>query len=276
MRIDYDISTVAPYINWDYFYYAWGMHNKPEAEKLALRQEAVTMLRNLEGRYHTYALFVLADCHSEGDDIVLDGGESVSDGINDVVPDGGFRFPMLRQQVAGSEHLSLSDFVHPQHDRIGIFCTTADLGLETDFSHDEYQRMMAQLLADRLAEATAELMHEAVRKTYWGYAPGEQLTMKQLHAEQFVGIRPAVGYPSLPDTSMNFLIDQLLDLSQVGVRLTESGAMKPHASVSGFMIAHPRARYFAIGKIGADQLGDYARRRGLPVEVMRKFLAANL
>ena len=276
MKIDYDISTVAPYINWDYFYYAWGMHNKPEAEKLALRQEAVTMLRNLEERYHTYALFMLADCHSEGDDIVLDGSKSVSDGINDVVPDGGFRFPMLRQQVAGSEHLSLSDFVHPQHDRIGIFCTTADLGLETDFSHDEYQRMMAQLLADRLAEATAELMHEAVRKTYWGYAPDEQLTMQQLHAEQFVGIRPAVGYPSLPDTSMNFLIDQLLDLSQVGVRLTESGAMKPHASVSGFMIAHPRARYFAIGKIGADQLGDYARRRGLPVEVMRRFLAANL
>jgi len=276
MRIDYDISTVAPYINWDYFYYAWGMHNKPETEKLALRQEAVTMLRNLEERYHTYALFMLADCHSEGDDIVLDGSKSVSDGINEVVPDGGFRFPMLRQQVAGSEHLSLSDFVHPQHDRIGIFCTTADLGLETDFSHDEYQRMMAQLLADRLAEATAELMHEAVRKTYWGYAPDEQLTMKQLHAEQFVGIRPAVGYPSLPDTSMNFLIDQLLDLSQVGVRLTESGAMKPHASVSGFMIAHPRARYFAIGKIGADQLGDYARRRGLPVEVMRRFLAANL
>jgi cobalamin-dependent methionine synthase I len=252
------------------------MHNKPETEKLTLRQEAETMLRNLEERYHTYALFLLADCHSEGDDIVLDGGKSVSEGIDDVVPDGGFRFPMLRQQVAGSEHLSLSDFVHPQHDRIGIFCTTADLGLETDFSHDEYQRMMAQLLADRLAEATAELMHEAVRKTYWGYAPDEQLTMKQLHAEQFVGIRPAVGYPSLPDTSMNFLIDQLLDLSQVGVRLTESGAMKPHASVSGFMIAHPRARYFAIGKIGADQLGDYARRRGLPVEVMRRFLAANL
>ena len=276
MRIDYDISTVAPYINWDYFYYAWGMHNKPEAEKHALRQEAVTMLRNLEERYHTYALFLLADCHSEGDDIVLDGSKSVSEGIDDIVPDGGFRFPMLRQQVAGSEHLSLSDFVHPQHDRIGIFCTTADLGLETDFSHDEYQRMMAQLLADRLAEATAELMHEAVRKTYWGYAPDEQLTMQQLHAEQFVGIRPAVGYPSLPDTSMNFLIDQLLDLSQVGVRLTESGAMKPHASVSGFMIAHPRARYFAIGKIGADQLGDYARRRGLPVEVMRRFLAANL
>ena len=261
MRIDYDISTVAPYINWDYFYYAWGMHNKPEAEKQALHQEAEAMLHTLEDRYHTYALFLLADCHSEGDDIVLDDG---------------FRFPMLRQQVVGSEHLSLSDFIHPQHDRIGIFCTTADLGLETDFSHDEYQRMMVQLLADRLAEATAELMHEAVRKTYWGYAPGEQLTMKQLHAEQFVGIRPAVGYPSLPDTSMNFLIDQLLDLSQVGVRLTESGAMKPHASVSGFMIAHPRARYFAIGKIGADQLGDYARRRGLPVEVMRRFLAANL
>ena len=94
--------------------------------------------------------------------------------------------------------------------------------------------------------------------------------------EKFQGIRPAVGYPSLPDTSLNFVLDELIDMKQIGIRLTESGAMKPHASVSGLMIAHPQARYFNLGKIGEDQLQDYARRRGLPVEVCRKFLAANL
>ena len=133
-----------------------------------------------------------------------------------------------------------------------------------------------QLLADRLAEATAERMHEEVRKNYWGYAPNENLTMEELHMERFQGIRPAVGYPSLPDTSFNFLIDSVLDMRDIGIRLTESGAMKPHASVSGLMISHPKARYFTIGKIGEDQLVDYSRRRGLPVEVCRKFLAANL
>jgi cobalamin-dependent methionine synthase I len=172
--------------------------------------------------------------------------------------------------------LCLADFIHPESDRIGVFATTVDMGLETDFDHDDYMKMMAQLLADRLAEATAEKMHQEVRKRYWGYAPDEQLTMQQLHAEQFLGIRPAVGYPSLPDTSMNFVIDELIGLQQIGIRLTASGAMKPHASVSGFMIANPQARYFALGKIGEDQLADYARRRGLPLEVMRKFLATNL
>jgi len=100
--------------------------------------------------------------------------------------------------------------------------------------------------------------------------------MQELHAEKFQGIRPAVGYPSLPDTSMNFLIDELIDMKQIGIRLTESGAMKPHASVSGLMIALEKARYFTLGKIGEDQLNDYAHRRGLPVEVMRKFLLSNL
>jgi cobalamin-dependent methionine synthase I len=136
--------------------------------------------------------------------------------------------------------------------------------------------MMMQLLADRLAEATAELLHEQVRKTFWGYAPDEQLTMDDLLQERFQGIRPAVGYPSLPDTSVNFLIDSLIDMRQIGIRLTSNGAMKPHASVSGLMLAHPSARYFAVGKIDEEQLSDYARRRGVPVELMRKFLGSNL
>ena len=110
-------------------------------------------------------------------------------------------------------------------------------------------------------------MHLEVRKTYWGYAPDENLSISELLREDFQGIRPAVGYPSMPDTSMNFLIDSLIDMKQIGIRLTESGAMKPHASVSGLMFAHPKAHYFDLGKIGEDQLRDYAPRR---------FLAARL
>ena len=137
-------------------------------------------------------------------------------------------------------------------------------------------RMLAQTLADRLAEATAERLHEQVRKEFWGYAPEEQLSIPEMLSERFQGIRPAVGYPSLPDTSLNFIIDRLLDMQGIGIRLTEHGAMRPHASVSGLMISHPQARYFNLGKIGDDQLADYADRRGIPVEMMRKFLASNL
>ncbi len=260
MLIDYDISDVAPYINWDYFFYAWGMHGQVEAEKQNLRREAEQKLDVLQGRYRTHALFDIREAHQEGDDVLI--GDS--------------RVPFLRQQQPGSGFLCLADFIHPRQDKIGVFATTVDMGLETDFEHDAYDKMMVQLLADRLAEATAERMHEEVRKQYWGYAKNEHLSMQELHAEHFQGIRPAVGYPSLPDTSMNFVIDGLIDMKQIGIRLTESGAMKPHASVSGFMISSAEARYFTLGKIGEDQLKDYASRRGLPLEVMRKFLASNL
>ena len=268
MIIHYDIHQLTPYINWDYFFYAWGMHNKPADERQKLQQEAEQVLADLEGRYRAHALFLLVDAHSEDDDIVLADGR---------------RIPLLRQQQPGSECLCLADFIQPlaSHpspltSRIGLFATTVDMGLEKDFDHDAYQKMMVQLLADRLAEAAAECMHEAVRKHYWGYAPDEQLTMQQLHSEQFQGIRPAVGYPSLPDTSLNFVLNELLDFHQIGIRLTGSGAMRPHASVSGLMMAHPQARYFAVGTIGSDQLTDYAHRRGLPVEIVRKFLSSNL
>ena len=119
-------------------------------------------------------------------------------------------------------------------------------------------------------------MHQEVRVFHWGYAPLENLSIQQLHIEAFQGIRPAIGYPSLPDTSLNCILSDLLDMKQIGIRLTESGMMMPHASVSGFMIAHPKARYFDLGKIGEDQLFDYARRRGVPVELMRRFLTNSL
>ena len=259
MLITYDIHELVPYINWPYFHFAWQV--KQQDEKLRLHQEAETLLTQWEERYHAYALFELFEAHSDGDDIVISSS---------------FRIPCLRQQQGEPPYLCLSDFISPLTSKLGIFATSADMALETDFDADPYQKMMAQLVADRLAEAAAERMHEQVRKEYWGYAKDEQLTIPEMLVEKFQGIRPAVGYPSLPDTSLNFVLDELIDMKQIGIRLTESGAMKPHASVSGLMIAHPQARYFNLGKIGEDQLQDYARRRGLPVEVCRKFLAANL
>ena len=262
MKITYDISTLTPYINWPYFFFAWQV--KEQAEKDRLHEEALRLLGELEGRYHAYGLFELFEANADDDDIIVNGK----------------RFPLLRQQQGKPPYLCLSDFVLPlsrgESDKIGLFATTVDIGLETDFDGDDYQKMLVQLLADRLAEAAAERMHEQVRKEFWGYAKDEQLSIPDMLVEKFQGIRPAVGYPSLPDASLNFILDDLLDMKQIGIRLTESGAMKPHASVSGMMLAHPKARYFSIGKIGEDQLGDYARRRGLPIEVCRKFLAANL
>ena len=264
MKCTYEIHDVQPYINWAYFFYAWQVHRSDQQQQV--REEAEQVLRTLDGKYRVYGLFRLFDAHSEGDDIVLS-----SSGMQHPC-----RCPFLRQQAPDSEHLCLADFVHPLHDRVGVFATSVDHGLETDFDADPYQKMMVQLLADRLSEAAAEKLHEDVRKTYWGYAPDEQWSMADLHAEHFQGIRPAVGYPSLPDTSLNFVLDDLLQFKKIGIRLTESGAMKPHASVSGLMIALPAAHYFSIGKIGEDQLADYAHRRGLPVETLRKFLSTHL
>ena len=148
--------------------------------------------------------------------------------------------------------------------------------METLYANDTYQHLLVQTLADRLAEATAEKIHETIRKEIWGYAPDEALSIHQLHNEEFQGIRPAVGYPSLPDQSVNFLLDELLDMQQIGIQLTENGMMQPHASVSGLMFAHPASRYFSVGKIDEQQLKDYATRRGLPLDVMRKYLGANI
>ena len=395
MKLVYDISSLLPYINWPYFYFAWQV--KDPLEKSRLRQEAETLLSDLEGKYFAYGLFELYDAHSSGDDIVICSGareqESVSSsppklggepegrgGLNNRsfsppkffseqsgkserggLPEGrgglkepssamgglrsavnqgdrsfdssrqtksktcpldlplDFHIPCLRQQQGTPPYLCLSDFLAPDgnhnvpldlkdachhrdartfnvplgrrtlatngtqecsmfnvHRSIGLFATSVSPSLETDFSSDPYLKLMTQLLADRLAEAAAERMHEQVRKEFWGYAADENLSIPDMLVEKFQGIRPAVGYPSLPDTSLNFIIDDLIDMKQIGIRLTESGAMKPHASVSGLMLAHPEARYFSVGKIGEDQLRDYASRRGLPLELMRRFLASNL
>lgn len=273
MNKTYNISELTPYINWLYFYHAWGLSGKPREDKEKMKQEALQMLASWEEKYHTHAIFRLFEVCSEGDDLIF------------FLSDKKLRFPMLRQQhpsAPGEPNLCLADFIRPLsqgiRDQAGVFCTSVDGTIIDEYSHDDYLNMMAQTLSDRLAEATAEKLHEEVRKdrAYWGYAPDENLTIEQQHREEYQGIRPAIGYPSLPDTSANFLIDQLIDMKQAGIRLTETGMMTPHASVSGLMFSHPKARYFELGKIGDDQLRDYARRRGVPVELMRRFLQSSL
>ena len=272
MNKTYCISELTPFINWLYFYHAWGLSGKPREDKEKMKQEALQMLASWEEKYHTHAIFRLFEVCSEGDDLIFFLSEKK------------LRFPMLRQQhpsAPGEPNLCLADFIRPLsqgiRDHVGVFCTSVDGTIIDEYSHDDYLNMMAQTLSDRLAEATAEKLHEEVRRdrAYWGYAPDENLTIEQQHREEYQGIRPAIGYPSLPDTSANFLIDQLIDMKQAGIRLTETGMMTPHASVSGFMFAHPKSHYFELGKIGDDQLRDYARRRGVPVELMRRFLAVN-
>lgn len=264
--ITYNISEIVPYINWAYFFYAWSMNGKAKDAQQELRSEAEKLLADMEGRYHTRAVFSLCEANSEGDDIIINGT----------------RVPMLRQQkvIPGKPNLCLADFIRPASsgikDTIGLFATSVDAAFTSNNEGDPYQRMLSQTLADRLAEATAEKFHEDVRKRYWGYATDEQLTIKDLLAERYQGIRPAVGYPSIPDTSMNFLLYELLDMKGIGINLTESGMMVPHASVSGFMFAHPQSRYFDLGKIDDEQLEDYAHRRNKPVEELRKYLASTL
>ena len=308
----YRISELIPFINWLYFYHAWGLSGKPKADKEKIKQEALQMLASWEEKYHTHAIFKLFEVGSEGDDLIFFlpstseengiSGTSEENGISGTSGGNGtpgtsgiesngieekkeknLRFPMLRQQhpsAPGEPNLCLADFIRPLsqgiRDQIGVFCTSVDGTIIDVYRHDDYLNMMAQTLSDRLAEATAEKLHEEVRKEYWGYAPDENLTIEQQHREEYQGIRPAIGYPSLPDTSANFLIDKLLDMKQAGIRLTETGMMTPHASVSGLMFSHPKTRYFELGKIGDDQLRDYARRRGVPVELMRRFLQSSL
>lgn len=270
--LTYDVETLRPYINWVYFDYAWEVGGKDGDAKTSLRADADAMLREMSKECEVRAVFRLCDANSDGDDILVDG----------------VRLPMLRQQNA-TPSLCLADFVRPLQsgvsDTVGLFATTChshsqseQISLLSPHSSllspekDPYHKMLRQTLSDRLAEAAAEVMHMEVRRHYWGYAPNEHLTIEELHAEKFQGIRPAVGYPSLPDASINFLLSELLDMKSIGIRLTESGMMTPHASVCGLLISHPEARYFTIGKIADDQLRDYARRRGIPVTLLRRFI----
>jgi cobalamin-dependent methionine synthase I len=292
--LSYPVHDVSPYINWIYFFHAWGFQPRfaaiadihgcdacratwlaafPEeerakaAEAMQLFKEANRVLNQLDEDITIRCIFRLCRANADGDNLLIEGTV----------------FPLLRQQTPhpdGSPFLCLSDFIRPLSsgipDTIGLFASSISGETEGYYKDDPYKHLLVQTLTDRLAEAATEKMHEYVRKEAWGYAPDESLSIRELLIEDYQGIRPAVGYPSLPDQSVNFLLDELLGMRSIGITLTENGAMSPHASVCGLMLAHPASRYFAVGKIGQDQLEDYARRRGMPVDKMRKFLAANL
>lgn len=327
MTLHYPIADVAPYINWLYFFHAWGIEPRyasiasihgcdscratwlatfpveqraKAAEAMQLHKEAMRLLDSLiaEGR-STHAIVKLYTCNSNGDDIILYHDSTTPP----------TRLSFLRQQqppTPDAPCLCLADFIRPiqspvccryaatppppspccpsaatttppsppiHPDRIALFATAADPSIEHLHENDPYTHLLAQTLADRLAEATAELLHLQVRKTIWAYAPDEDLPIPDLLAERFQGIRPAVGYPSLPDQSLNFDLDALLHFADIGITLTETGAMRPHAAVSGLMLAHPQARYFAVGHITEEQLLDYAHRRQRTPSSLRPFLA---
>ncbi len=262
---NFNISQVTPLIDWSYFLHAWGIaagKDSPQAKEIMA--DARAMLADISDKYHTRALFSLCEAKGDGDNIIIEGTT----------------LPLLRQQHCkeGTYNLCLSDFVSPHGDNIGLFATSVESGFGNEFAGDEYHNLIAQTLADRLAEATATLLHKKVRteSSLWGYAPNEELSLDELLAEKNQGIRPAVGYPSLPDQSIIFTIDSLLHLEDASIVLTPNGAMTPHASVCGVMIAHPAAHYFAVGKIDSEQLGDYAARRGLQPSDITKFLAKNI
>ena len=253
MTIHYRIHQVAENINWVYFYHAWGV-NAQQGEELR-READMILARWAEEHRHTCFRVRLFRAHSVDEDIIL---------YNDSGEEDKFILPLLRQQKP--PYLCLADFLPPvsmRAETMGIFASTVPFQVDG---------LLEQTLADRLAEASAERGHEIVRKDIWGYAPDENLTPREMFAEHYRGKRPAVGYPSLPDQSINFVLSSLLDFPSLGISLTENGAMIPHASTTGLMISHPQCQHFKVGTIGEDQLADYALRRGMTPDTIRKFI----
>ena len=227
------------------------------------------------------AVFGFFPAHSEDDDLLVFGDDTRSNPVE--------RLCHLRQQRAkpdGQPQHCLADFVAPAEsavsDYIGAFAVTAGIGIDEhvarfEAEHDDYNAIILKALADRLAEAAAEYLHERVRREHWGYAAEEQLSNDELIAEQYLGIRPAPGYPACPDHTEKSKLWKLLDVeSSIGLRLTESYAMVPTAAVSGFYFAHPDARYFSVGQVDRDQVESYAERKGISVAEAEKWLAPNL
>ncbi len=287
---DYPLEEVRKYIDWTFFFHAWKLNGRyPEilkdpvkgVEAQKLLGEANNMLDVIvkEKWLTAKAVFGIFPVSATGDSL------EVYDEENKKIAD----FHFLRNQEEKAEevpNLCLSDFIAPKEsgitDYVGAFAVTAGLGIEPHLkkfvdNNDDYSAIMLKVLADRLAEALAELLHYRVRKEFWGYAAGETLSVKEIIREKYRGIRPAPGYPACPEHSEKETIFKLLHAEkQAGITLTESYAMYPAASVSGYYFTHPEAKYFAVGKILPDQVADYAKRKNLTAEEVEKLLNINL
>jgi 5-methyltetrahydrofolate--homocysteine methyltransferase len=288
----YSIEELARYIDWTPFFQAWELRGRfPDIlsdaqfgeQAASLYADARKMMRTIiqEGWLRARAVIGLFPANSVEEDVELYADESRSKPIASV--------HFLRQQKdlpEGKPHTALGDFVAPKAtgvpDYFGAFAVSAGQGIEEplrrfEADHDDYSAIMLKVLADRLAEAFAERLHERVRREFWGYAPAEKLGSEQLIREEYRGIRPAPGYPACPDHTEKATLWPLLDVvMQAGITLTESLAMYPTAAVSGWYFSHPEARYLAVGRIDRDQVVDYARRKGVPVEEVERWLAPNL
>jgi len=296
---DVSLREIVPFIHWTFFFMAWRLNGKyddiltacdctackvgwlqkfPEAERpkaeeaLKLYKDAQEMLRRFldEKIIKINAMVGIFPAYADEEDIIVEhNGEKIT-------------IPTLRQQIPASDGFcySLADFVKPADDYVGVFANTV-LGVEAfaetfEKEDDMYQSILIKTLSDRLAEATAEWLHYKIRTEIWGYAPGEELNVNEFFKTHYQGIRPAIGYPSLPDQSVIFTMDKLIQFEKLGISLTENGAMFPNASVSGLVFDHPKSKYFNIGKIDEAQFLDYCRRSGKSPEVLRKWLASNL
>jgi 5-methyltetrahydrofolate--homocysteine methyltransferase len=277
--IETGIDALLPYIDWTFFFMAWEMKKKypeiledpiigPEAVKLY--KDALDMLADLSKNQSLTCEGVLGfyEAYEDGDDLVLKTDK------------GPVTYHMYRQQKKGSDYVSLCDFVASKDsgikDYVGAFAVTAGIGVEDmlatyEAEHDDYKSLMIKILADRLAEAFAEKLHEDVRKNYWGYAPGEDLLLDDLLRAKYRGIRPAFGYPSLIDHSEKKAFFEMMNVEdRIGMTLSENYMMIPGASVCGLYLAHKDSYYFDLYHIGDDQVEDYARRKGVSKEEAQK------
>ncbi len=279
---NYPLEDLVPYIDWTPFFQAWDLHGKyPRiltddvvgAQAKSLFDDAQVMLRQIvaEKWITAHGVYGLFPARQDGDDIAV------------ATPNGERRFLTLRQQgqkAEGQPYLALADFIDPAgSDTLGLFAVTTGHGVDERTqafkdANDDYRALMLQALADRLAEAFAERLHQRVRTEFWGYAADEQLPNDALIAEEYQGIRPAPGYPACPDHLEKDLLFELLDAEHhTGIQLTESKAMYPTAAVSGYYFAHPEAKYFGLAKIDRDQVADYAQRRGIPLADAERWLS---
>jgi 5-methyltetrahydrofolate--homocysteine methyltransferase len=286
-----DLATLADYIDWAPFFQTWDLAGRypdildaakvgadvAEAARNVLADGKAMLAQIVSEKWLTAnAVFGLFPANANGDDIEIftDAGRSKIAAV----------WHGLRQQHErpdGKPHWCLADFIAAKgsDDWIGAFAVTAGIGIENKLAefaaaHDDYRSIMLKSLADRLAEAAAEWVHERVRKDYWGYAADERLGSDELIAEKYQGIRPAPGYPACPDHSAKAALFELLSApANADMTLTENFAMLPAAAVSGFYLAHPEAHYFAITKIGRDQLEDWAERSGMSIAEAERWLA---
>ena len=283
MYDDYDLSEIRNYIDWTPFFSTWMLKGKYPAilENPTVGKEAKKLFSDAQEMLDE--IVKSRSLQAKG---VAGLFEVIRDGDDVQVARHDHKFHFLRQQgekAPGVPNLSLADFLDPnQGDYMGGFAVTAGIGIEALIEkyraeHDDYKEIMVKALADRLAEAFAELMHEKVRKELWGYATDEKWSNEDLIKEKYQGIRPAPGYPACPDhTEKRTLFDLLEVEKSTGIKLTESYAMHPASSVSGFYFSHPDSKYFGLGKISKDQIESYAARKQIKVEEVERWLQPNL